>query len=263
MNRSVQRNQLRVISYNIHQCIGRDKREDPHRTASLIQDLDAQIVGIQELGSYRAQPDSFGSLQIDTIMQVTGMMAITGPTIHHRNSSYGNCLLTREAVVSVDRLNITIDGCEPRGLLDVVLMVDGHHIRVLVTHLGLRRWERRQQVSRIIKQLQSGAQIPTLLMGDFNEWLPWSRTIHQIERYFKKSPGLKTFPAWFPCLALDRIWVYPREVLIRLKAIGSTESRLASDHLPLEAVIDLPALQRSAKDSRAVNNRLDFTQPNM
>lgn len=228
---------VRVATYNIHQGIGRDGREDIYRTAEAIHNLRADIVGIQELGSCSNRPDAFGSLQIKTIVQLTGMTAIEGPTIHHPNSTYGNCLLTRQTVHAVRRVNIGENGCEPRGLLDVDLNIRGIPLRVLVTHLGLQGWERRRQVRKIIAQMAKGDESPMVVMGDFNEWLPWSRALRSLRKRCGNSPALATFPAHFPVLALDRIWVSPREQLRRLQVVKTESTRIISDHLPLTAEI--------------------------
>ena len=39
---------LKVATYNIHRCIGTDGREDVGRVAAVLQEIDAQVVGLQE-----------------------------------------------------------------------------------------------------------------------------------------------------------------------------------------------------------------------
>lgn len=231
---------IKAATYNIHQCIGADGREDYHRTAAFIRMMDADIIGIQELGSYDERPDAFGSIQIDTIVQLTGMTAVTGPTIHHPSSAYGNCLLTRQRVLAVRRRNIGQPDCEPRGLLDVDLDIEGSPLRVMVTHLGLRGWERRYQIDSILDQLQTGEPQPTILLGDFNEWLVWSRGLKRLRKVFGKPLGRATFPSRFPLLALDRIWMIPHGRVRNWWVVNTPISRMVSDHLPLVAEIEIP-----------------------
>lgn len=209
------------------------------RTARVIQALGARIVGIQELGTYHARPDIIGSMQIDTITRETGMSVVTGPTIHHQNSTYGNCLLTHEPVAAVRRVNLTETGCEPRGLLDVDLTIDGSPLRVMVTHLGLRSWERRRQVRRLLNHLGGETDIPTVIMGDFNEWFSLSRALRCIHKRCGKSTALPTFPSRLPLLALDRIWMMPNRQLREVRVVKTPDVRMASDHLPLVATLRL------------------------
>ena len=42
------RPRLRVATYNVHSCVGTDGRHDPDRVASVITELDADIVALQE-----------------------------------------------------------------------------------------------------------------------------------------------------------------------------------------------------------------------
>ena len=40
---------LRIATYNVHACVGRDGRHDPDRVATVIGELDADVVALQEL----------------------------------------------------------------------------------------------------------------------------------------------------------------------------------------------------------------------
>jgi endonuclease/exonuclease/phosphatase family metal-dependent hydrolase len=229
--------EIRLVTYNIHQCIGSEGLEDPRRTAEIIRDLDAAAIGIQELGAYHAQPALQGMQQINALTETTGMTAIPGPTIHHPYSRYGNCLLTRECITAVRRFDISEPGCEPRGLLDVDLEMDGWGLRLMITHLGLQGWERRRQVEKILACFDARPKRSTVIMGDFNEWFPWSRALRQLHHRLYRSPYRSTFPARFPLLALDRAWISADCRLEKTRVIKTAGTRRASDHLPLEITI--------------------------
>jgi endonuclease/exonuclease/phosphatase family metal-dependent hydrolase len=89
---------------------------------------------------------------------------------------------------------------------------------------------------------------PLLLLGDFNEWRPPSRPLRRLHRHFGRTPGLRSFPSNFPLLALDRIWMQPRSALIALEVHTSRWARVASDHLPVRAVIAPPAASSARRD---------------
>ena len=70
-------------------------------------------------------------------------------------------------------------------------------------------------------------------MGDFNEWLPGNRNLRRVHRQFGQTPAPRTYPSWWPVLALDRIWVAPRAALRALWVHSEPAARVASDHLPV------------------------------
>ena len=81
---------------------------------------------------------------------------------------------------------------------------------------------------------------PTLLMGDLNEWYLWGRPLRWLHSHFRERPmAPPTFPARRPVFALDRIWVAPAGSLRRLQRHTSPLARIASDHLPLVAEVEL------------------------
>ena len=105
----------------------------------------------------------------------------------------------------------------------------------------LRPAERREQVTRLLGALTEArsAALPTILLGDLNEWFLWGRPLRWLHRHFEATPAPATFPAGFPVFALDRIWVKPRRLLRRLFVHASPLARQASDHLPVVAHLQM------------------------
>ena len=112
-------------------------------------------------------------------------------------------------------------------------------MRVLATHLGLRPSERRQQIQRLLRILESDRPLPTILMGDINEWFLWGRPLRWMHKHFEETPAPATFPSGFPVFALDRLWVKPKALLKKIDVHSTPLARLASDHLPLTAELSL------------------------
>ena len=142
---------LRVASYNIHECVGSDGRRDPARIAAVLREIDADIIGLQEVD---ARPGATSeSMQMQYLAAALGHHAVAGPTLAAPTGEYGNALLTRRRVLDVRHVDLTVYRREPRGALDVDLDIDGAAVRVLVTHLGLLPGERRMQVRRLLDLL--------------------------------------------------------------------------------------------------------------
>jgi endonuclease/exonuclease/phosphatase family metal-dependent hydrolase len=246
---------LSVASYNIHRCFGTDGRYTPERTAEVIEALDADVIGLQEV-DMRLLVD--GRAQLDFLADMLACTAVPGPNIKGRRGKFGNALLTRWPVRAVCRPDLTVRHYEPRGAILAELEVAGRPLRVVVTHLGLNAAERRLQVRHLLVALaEADSDIPTIIMGDFNEWRPTRGALRAIDRRYGISLMPRTFPSRLPLLPLDRIWAWPGAGLKRLSVYATPLSRTTSDHLPLRAEVawepcDLPGgWRRSAHTSKA------------
>lgn len=220
-----------IVSYNIHRCYGRDGVLDRERVLRVIEATGARIAGLQEV-----DVDSEASSSLLRLADAAGFTAIPGPTFVREGAPYGNALLSRLPVLQVRHHDLTVGNREPRGAVDADLDLDGVRLRVVVTHLGLRRPERRVQVRRLLAALEEGESERVVLLGDFNEWLRASRTLRPLERWFgAQPPAPRSFPAGRPILALDRVLLRPPESARRVRAFRDGEAWIASDHLPVVA----------------------------
>ncbi|MGE0822085.1 MAG: endonuclease/exonuclease/phosphatase family protein [Candidatus Binatia bacterium] len=226
---------LTVASYNIHQCVGLDGRYDPVRIAQVIREIDADIIGLQEVHSRVSEnPEAH---QLEFLASTTGMHAVAGPTLYRRGGHYGNAMLTNASVHGVRFVDLSVADYEPRGGIDAQVVIAGGKLRVLVTHLGLGAAERRAQVTRLLSLLMEERCGMVVLLGDINEWMPGAYSLQWLENFFGCAPAPRTFPSRFPLFALDRIWAKPAEILSRVHVHSSPQSRIASDHLPVVATL--------------------------
>jgi endonuclease/exonuclease/phosphatase family metal-dependent hydrolase len=46
---AAERRTIRILSYNVHSCVGTDRRLDPGRVADMIAQISPDIIGLQEL----------------------------------------------------------------------------------------------------------------------------------------------------------------------------------------------------------------------
>jgi endonuclease/exonuclease/phosphatase family metal-dependent hydrolase len=227
-----------ACTWNVHECVGGDRRRDPERVAAVLGEVSADVFALQEVHS-----DARGGGSLDQarfLADAMGFGAVAGPTLRRRGGDFGNLLLTRLPVQSVRRHDLSVPGREPRGAIEVLLERPGARLRVVVVHLGLRARERATQARSLLDGVGTSPPEETLVvLGDFNEWLPWRAALRLPRRRFGAFPALRTFPAWRPVLALDRVWVEPAARLLQLAVHRSPLGVQASDHLPLVARVRL------------------------
>jgi endonuclease/exonuclease/phosphatase family metal-dependent hydrolase len=231
---------LGIASYNIHSSIGIDRRRKPSRIGGVIKELSCDIVALQEVDNQPGEHEE--SMQLEYFAKVLGMTAVPGLRMIRKTGEYGNALLTRFPILDVRRYELSYPRREPRGAIDVHLDVHGRLVRVISSHLGLRRSERRFQWQQILKEVDAESEVPTFVLGDMNEWYRGANTLKEAHRLFGEPPAPAAFPSFFPVLALTRIWVRPTAAIASIEVHRTELSRIASDHLPVKANIDLGQL---------------------
>jgi endonuclease/exonuclease/phosphatase family metal-dependent hydrolase len=227
---------LRLVSYNVHGCVGTDGVRDAVRIARAIRELDAQAIGLQEV-PFERSGEGFAPLAL--LEGLPGYRAVCTPIERHDGVWHGNVLLTRAAVERAQSICLSVSRREPRSALEVEIGLAGRRCRVITTHLGLRPMERRLQVRALLRHLARDPQLVTVLLGDFNEWFLGGRPLRWLEQYFGRGRALATYPSRWPLFALDRIWVHPGAKLLELRVAAAGLFRVASDHLPIVAEIAL------------------------
>ena len=225
---------LRVASYNVHGCRGSDGRRDVARIVEILREIDADVIGLQEVESRHGRSEVD---QAEMFAAALGMTCVEGPLLHHAQRGwFGNALLTRLEVQAVRRVLFESYGGEARGAIVCDLVAgDGTCWRVMTTHLDLRSRHRRRQFATLLDQLVPSPRQPTVLMGDFNEWWSRSRGLAFLRRYAELPPAPPTFPAWLPALRLDRIALSGCRLQGRVRRHVTPLTRRASDHLPIFA----------------------------
>lgn len=161
---------------------------------------------------------------------------------------HGNALLSKFPIVGHQNRDVSIDGHETRGLLHCTLRLPAHptELHAICVHLGLRAAHRRRQLALLAEIIRDHvpAAAPLIVAGDFNDWaVQANRILEQsagLREVFVQAKGrsARTFPAAFPLLQLDRIYVRNARVHAPLPLPRRPWSRL-SDHAPLAAEIGL------------------------
>lgn len=226
---------LRLMTYNVHGCIGRDRVEDSERVLEVIRAADADVIALQEVYDLDTEDRNF----LRGLERLGYASLIYGPTMLKAIGPYGNILMSRRSPIQFDKVDLSLEGVEPRGAIRALLPFAGGQISICVTHLGLSAKERKVQLSQLLEGFSptSGnlGETPCVLMGDLNEWWPWSRNLFAINQRFEDISKLMTFPVRLPLFALDRICVQNFRGQIKYSRPKSELARAASDHRPLIA----------------------------
>ncbi|MDT8856833.1 endonuclease/exonuclease/phosphatase family protein [Paracoccaceae bacterium Fryx2] len=230
---------LSVASYNIHKGVGSDRRRDLLRTAAVIGEIGADILALQEADTRFGTRT--GLLDLERLRHDLGLIPVpmAGPGPAH--GWHGNLLLVRNALVEqVHQLDLP--GLEPRGALVTDLVIKGHRLRVVNAHLGLLPGSRAAQTRALLDKIDGLDARPTLLMGDLNVWRPSGGVaLGVLAERFTPGPAVRSFPARYPLLPLDRMMTCIQGALLDMATHDSPLARRASDHLPIKARLRLRA----------------------
>jgi endonuclease/exonuclease/phosphatase family metal-dependent hydrolase len=227
---------LKLATYNIHRCVGLDGKYNPHRVIEVLNELDADVVGLQEIDSHHVTEEGH---QLNYIIKNTNYHVVASPTLVRADAHYGNALLSRFEFKRIWKIDLTIDGLEPRAAIDAEIDIGGETLRIVSTHLGLKRAERRRQMENLMKNVGLTPKSHVVLMGDFNEWIPFFGSTKILRGNFRRRGLWGSFPAPLPVFRLDEIYVHPKKQLKRTYVHKTDLSRVASDHLPVVAEIKI------------------------
>jgi endonuclease/exonuclease/phosphatase family metal-dependent hydrolase len=224
---------VRVASYNVHACRGRDGRQDVERIAAVLREIDADLIGLQEVECRE------GRSLVDQAARLAAALAmhlVEGPVLRVGSGWYGNAVLTRWPPIWKRNVGFEHHGREARGaVICEVPTPDEVLWRVISTHLDLRRRSRRRQLEALLQGLTASSPGPVVLLGDFNEWWPYSGNLTVLRRHLCLPLAPATFPSGIPVLCLDRIAFLGCRLRDRIQRHDTPQSRVASDHLPIWA----------------------------
>lgn len=221
--------EFRIATWNIRKCIGLDRRRDPHRVARVIAGMDVDIVALQEADKRLGQRPA--ALTAELIGSETDLMVADAGGHEASIGWHGNALLLRPDFKIIERHSLHLPGFEPRGALIFDIAGKGQEIRVVGVHLGLLRSSRRAQLATIRSHVEALAPMPTVILGDFNEWSN-STGLEPLVGFDVHAPG-RSYHAARPVAALDRIAIDRNTELRDAGVVETRETRVASDHLPV------------------------------
>ncbi len=161
-----------------------------------------------------------------------------GANAHHRHGHHGNALLSKHPLLGWTNHDVSNHRLERRGLLHGVISHHGRRVHLVCCHLDLTRWGRDRQLARLQHLIHSlPVHEPLIIAGDFNDWrdvVGIELTALGLNEVHLNLHGqhARTFPAWWPQLTLDRIYLRGLVPLVA-QALDTGTWRTVSDHVPL------------------------------
>lgn len=240
---------IRVLCYNIHYGQGNDGVYDVERLAKVIEATKPDLVALQEID---VMVERSGRVhQIRELGKLTGMASRYGPTQHYQGGLYGNGVLSRLPILDVviQPLPYTEATGElvtyPRAAIAVTVEApDGKPLRFVSTHfqhnLEPDRIEQAKRINSLFVDDEDS--VRTILAGDMNALPDSGPMAILLEKWeIAKDEGLApTAPSKAPRSRIDYILTRKGDKL-SVKEARVIDEKMASDHLPVFAVIELKA----------------------
>ena len=236
---------LKVATYNIHKGFSQfNRRMVLHELREQLRELDADIVFLQEVqgehlhhvfrhAEYPATPQHEFLADEFWAHHAYGMNAV------YEAGHHGNAILSRFPIVQTRNKDVSAHRFEQRGLLHCEIDLYGQSVHCFCTHFGFFAKGRRAQMQTLISHVQAevSADAPLVIAGDFNDWrnhlsleLASALDVRDVFHLAHGKPA-RSFPAAFPMLKLDRIYVRGFDAA-ECKVHGT---RRMSDHAALSA----------------------------
>lgn len=260
---------VKVMSFNIAHGSGMDGVVDLEKTARVIMESEADIIGLQELDRFFSARSSFVD-QVDWLSKKLGMYAAFGANLNVETeeqerpiAQYGNAVLSKYPIRYMENHALTqiitpLGNNEPRGLLETVIDINGTYISFFNTHLSLKDEELKVNVSELM-EISGKSRFPRIITGDFNA-PPKHQEIGRIKRYFNdvflklKKGDAYTYPSPYinqdtrevfrPAARIDYIFVDDSFEVEQAAAIETA----VSDHLPITAGLVLSKAPNRTKE---------------
>ncbi|MFO0809547.1 MAG: endonuclease/exonuclease/phosphatase family protein [Gemmataceae bacterium] len=233
---------LRVVSYNLHHGEGVDKKLDLERIAKAIAELKPDLVALQEVDVKTRRTGQVD--QVARYGELTGLHATFGKSMDYDGGGYGNAILSRFPIRLSKTHPLPSEAeHEPRSVLEVRVRPsdDGPEIAFLSTHLNHRDGGIRTRQAQKIADLFGKEQGPVILAGDLNatpESLPVKALVGSGWTDATAGRGVLTIPVEKATRQIDFVLMRPAGRFHVVEA-RSVPERVASDHLPVLAILEL------------------------
>jgi endonuclease/exonuclease/phosphatase family metal-dependent hydrolase len=226
---------LRLLSYNV-----RSMRDDRAALGRVISSADADVVCIQEAPRFLRWRSLCAELA-----RRSGLVVVSGGRTAAAQLILSNL---RVDVVSSKDVKFSRDRrLHQRGTAIAVLRLDGATFAVAGTHLDLVEETRLRHIGELDRAIAQyvRADVPTFVAGDMNAE-PGSKTwnaltANRTDAFAAAGIGSAfTSSSANPHQRIDGIFADPRITVREARVIDHPDVKIASDHLPILAELELP-----------------------
>ncbi|WP_126173828.1 endonuclease/exonuclease/phosphatase family protein [Altericroceibacterium xinjiangense] len=222
--------QITFASYNIHKAVGLDRKRDPERILTVLREVGADVVALQEADRRLGQRTAVLPRQLldEHHWQLVPLAMRPASMGWH-----GNAILVRRGIDILDAEPVHLPTLEPRGAVCARLRHEGQEFCAVGMHLDLSGIRRRQQIGAVCRHIEGKG--PAVLMGDLNEWSRHGGALRAFGTEWRVLTPGRSFPGRRPLATLDRIILSPEWECEETAAHHSALAVRASDHLPVRA----------------------------
>jgi len=225
---------VRVMTWNIHGGGAALRNRDLERIVDFIQHHGPDIVALQEIDARRKAGLMLPAFEY--LKDALGTHAAEARVITAPDGDYGHAVISRWPMANTVLHDVSLEGREPRVAVETTVQTPYGPMHIVAAHLGLSFRERRHQAALLAKLGRSGPE-RSIIVGDFNDWV-WRGSVQcALADCMAERSHQKTFPAWLPLFALDRVYCRPSEIFVR--SWTDPKARRFSDHLPVIADLRL------------------------
>lgn len=230
---------FRVMTYNVHSCVGTDGKLQPERIAEVIARANPDVVALQELDVHQSR--SLRVHQPEWLAEQLGMSVHFSAARACGDGYYGNAFLSRHPFSVLSEAGLSRRRGEERAVQWLQLAIAGKNLSVMNTHLSIHYRERLLQIQQLLNAewlAQVESDLPLVVCGDLNStrFSPVYRRLRQDLRDAQCASGrraLATWPSRLPLLRIDHVFASSSLEVLRCEVPRDALSALASDHLPL------------------------------
>lgn len=231
------------MSWNVHHCVGLDRRHSVERVAETIREQDPDIVALQEVEVNHRRSERIH--QPSRLAELLKMDYHYHPARIVGEAGFGNAVLTR---LSMNKIRAGMLPTHPfmrlqkRGALWTSLDMGGHSVQLINTHLGLLGHERLLQARALCGDTwldhPDCRRGPRIVCGDFNA-TPRSRVYRMLDGALRDAmrlagdPRVRTWPTMLPMVRYDHVFVGDGILATRVEVPKTRLTLVASDHLPV------------------------------
>ena len=245
---------IRVMTYNIHSCIGVDGKLFPERIARIIKRQNPDLIGLQEVDRGKQRSKNIDQTQV--LAKSLGMSEVFFPLVHSDGGDYGLAVMSRYPIIHADCILLprlsSRTTVEKRGIMHIICETAQGKLHFLNTHLSLTRRERIAQMAHVVgagllSKIPSRESI--IFCGDLNGGVNsavyklLSSKLTDAQNIYPEVQPAPSFMSTWPLLRLDHIFHSNHLVPLSIKVPTDWECRLASDHFPVLAEFQLVSRQ--------------------